>query len=290
MLVAAQDTEQEARKQYSAMMAELEQKRSTLTNPQLIDLAERMLLGFIEKYPGTGASGSAHVVLGQIYSSIGRPGDAISHIEKFLAGKYGKSPAEVNMASQILGNTYIEMGRFDEAEKLFRSIVAEGSGADGPSRQMAAMMIERMETLKKLRIGAKAIDFAVTAIDGKEIALEQYRGKVVLLDFWATWCAPCRAEMPNVKAVYKKNHSRGFDIIGISMDDNKAKFDNYIKEQNVDWRQIFDGRGWKAELGQKYAISSIPATFLLDRSGVIRYKNLRGRELEEAVKKLLAGK
>ncbi|HER44359.1 MAG TPA: TlpA family protein disulfide reductase, partial [Candidatus Eisenbacteria bacterium] len=90
-----------------------------------------------------------------------------------------------------------------------------------------------------------------------------------------------------VKKIYDDYHDKGFDIIGISMDNNRQALDSYLEEQGMKWRQIFDGKGWKAEIGQLYAVSSIPSTFLLDKQGKIRYKNLRGGELADAVEKLL---
>jgi peroxiredoxin len=96
--------------------------------------------------------------------------------------------------------------------------------------------------------------------------------------------------MPNVKKVYDAYHDKGFDIIGISMDNSREQFDTYVSQNGIEWRQIFDGKGWKAEIGQQYAVVSIPATLLLDRDGVIRFKNLRGDELEKAVAELVAGK
>ncbi|MBN2070829.1 MAG: redoxin domain-containing protein [Candidatus Krumholzibacteriota bacterium] len=285
---AGQDREEEARNQYAAMMQEFEQKRSSLGQMQLIELAEKNLTMFIEKFDGTVASGSARVVLGQIFSGTGREKEAVEHLVRYLAAPFEKQPVEEGVARQILATAYMSMNKFDEAEEQLKAIIDPASGADPRTKQMANATLPKMEILRKLKIGNKAIDFSVTAADGKKLDLQQYRGKVVLIDFWASWCAPCRAEMPTVKKVYSENKGKGFDIIGISMDDSREKFDSYVKEQQIEWRQVFDGKGWQAELGLKYAVGSIPSTFLVDRAGVIRYKNLRGNELGEAVAELLA--
>ena len=141
-----------------------------------------------------------------------------------------------------------------------------------------------------LAVGTPYPDFKVQDADGKPLALADYKGKVVLIDFWATWCPPCRAEIPNVVATYKKYHSQGFDIIGVSLDEDRQKLLNFTRENNMTWPQFFDGQGWKNKLAVKYGIEAIPATYLLDGNGIIIAKDLRGAELEQAVAKALPKK
>jgi thiol-disulfide isomerase/thioredoxin len=112
----------------------------------------------------------------------------------------------------------------------------------------------------------------------------------VLVDFWATWCGPCVGELPNVLKTYEKHHADGFDIIGISLDQDKAKLTSFTKEKNMTWRQYFDGQVWQNKLAVKYGVNSIPATYLLDGEGKIIAKDLRGEALEEAVTRALAKK
>lgn len=137
-------------------------------------------------------------------------------------------------------------------------------------------------------IGKPFAPFKETATDGSVIDLAAYKGKVVLVDFWATWCGPCVDELPHVLAAYRKHHDEGFEIIGISLDKDADKLAAFTKENQMPWPQYFDGQGWKNKLAQAYGIRSIPATFLLDREGKIVAKGLRGDALSAKVAELLA--
>jgi len=133
-------------------------------------------------------------------------------------------------------------------------------------------------------------DFKEEDVSGKPLSVANYKGKVVLIDFWATWCGPCRAELPNVLKTYEKYHGQGFEIIGISLDQDKEKLTTFTKQQKMTWQQFFDGQGWGNKLAGKYGVNSIPATYLLDGDGKIIARDLRGEALAEAVSKALAKK
>ena len=115
------------------------------------------------------------------------------------------------------------------------------------------------------------------------------KGKIVLVDFWATWCGPCVAELPNVLDTYKKYHNKGFEVIGISLDEDEAALKSFIKKKKLPWPQYFDGLGWKNSIAKKYSIRSVPATFLIGKNGKVVGSNLRGSELGVAVARQLAG-
>jgi thiol-disulfide isomerase/thioredoxin len=136
------------------------------------------------------------------------------------------------------------------------------------------------------RVG-KPLAIRFTAVDGRPVDLEKLRGKVVLVDFWATWCVPCVREVPRVKAVYEKLHGKGFEIVGISFDEKKGALQSFVEKEKITWPQYFDGKGWGNQFGAQFGIESIPTMWLLDKKGLLRHVDAR-HDLEAKVQKLLA--
>lgn len=144
-------------------------------------------------------------------------------------------------------------------------------------------MTKRIALVKKTSEGVEAQDFTQPDVDGKPVKLSDYRGKYVLIDFWASWCAPCRRENPNLVRSYAKYQKKGFEILGVSMDKaaDKSKWLKAIQDDGLTWRQVGDLKGWENEAGAMYDVKAIPMNFLVDPNGKIIAKYLRGEELDK---------
>ena len=143
-----------------------------------------------------------------------------------------------------------------------------------------AGFIRKVEGAKNFMIGAVAPDFEQATPDGKAMKLSDLRGNVVLVDFWASWCGPCRKENPHVVKLYDKYKSKGFDVMGVSLDKTKDRWLKAIEKDDLRWNHVSDLKGWSNVVAKQYSVSSIPHTLLLDKDGKILARNLRAKELE----------
>lgn len=144
----------------------------------------------------------------------------------------------------------------------------------------------RIALLSKVETGSMAPVFSQVNLDDKNISLADYKGKYVLLEFWASWCGPCRAEIPNLINEYEQYKSKGFDILSVSLDDDKAKWKAAMEQHHMQWAQVSDLKGWKNDVARLYGINAVPANFLIDPQGKIIAQNLRGEVLGNTLKAL----
>jgi len=177
-------------------------------------------------------------------------------------------------AAQASGNKAAGLAFLETAKKDF---------ATNPNAEQITQVLDQfVGELSQPGVG-DVLDIAFTDINGQAVDLAAMKGKVVLIDFWATWCGPCVAELPNVISTYNEFHDKGFEVIGISLDEDKAALTAFIAEKKMPWTQYFDGQGWGNKFATANGISGIPATFLIGKDGKIAASDLRGPELAKAV-------
>jgi thiol-disulfide isomerase/thioredoxin len=177
-----------------------------------------------------------------------------------------------------LAEGWLSQNDVEKSRKLAKEVAAAEST---PDIQEGAQAL-----LKKLERVNKPLDIKFKAIDGREVDLQGMKGKVVLVDFWATWCGPCIKELPNVKAAYDKLKGKGFEIVGISFDQDQDKLESFVSREKMAWPQHFDTSG-QNKYGQEFGITGIPTMWLVDKKGNLRDLNAR-EDLPGKVEKLLA--
>ena len=250
----------------------------------ILEQADRMIALSEEYLKGTPNGVEAWNVRQVRYMALinsDRLNDAKAEWEKAAAKVDMDAWQQVFDAGVLIADAMQEAGRVEEVKEFYKKLRDKFSFVSNISEVLGP----REAALKWLGKPAPALEGADT--QGKPLDLAQYKGKVVLIDFWATWCQPCIVAMPGLIETYKTYNKSGFEIIGISLDQDKDALARFLKSQPLPWRIVSDGKGWLSPNARKYEVSGIPATFLVDRDGKIAVVGTPTRGFDAVVKRLL---
>ena len=253
----------------------------------------------LAQYPDDRRFFELYPLLLALYTKVGNEQSADAMIERLKSGTVPDIQG-YRMVLRILGEAKL----YEELLEIYKAAEQQYQQHPDEGRILVrlAYIYEKLGNIElaevyhrksdpKYELWGKLVpDFSATDLDGKPISLQDYRGKVVLLDFWAVWCSPCIEEMPNLKRVYATYKDQGFDIIGVSLDTDETKLRDYIKENNIQWRQIYSGKVWDDPLAQQFKITGVPEQWLIDRDGTLITHKARGEKLEGLVVEALKDK
>ena len=232
---------------------------------------------YLADFPEGAARPMARIVATMARAQAGKYGEALSTYKDLMKGldKPEQEEFASNFADNLAGSA-ITAGEFAVARQVYEALLARFP--DRPElKEKVDVDLARIE-----RVGKPAPKIAASDVFGKEVKTADFKGKYVLVDFWATWCAPCLAEMPNLRAAYAKHHEKGFEVLAISLDDKVDDVIAFAKDKKLPWRVLHNGTAGK-DLVDAFGVANIPASFLLDPDGKVIRLDLKGPELAKAL-------
>ena len=234
----------------------------------------------LQEFPLTRFSRLARIREAAAYLFSGQAEDALPRLQA-LQEDYPDRPETY---ARELAYAFSRCGRQKEALDFMGTVETEMKF--GGKERLLSRILPHFEKVRM--VGRPLRDFKVKDHrTGREISPESLRGKVILIDFWATWCRPCLAELPYLKAVYKKSAKASLDILSVSLDEYQVRLDKMIAREEMNWLHHYDGKKWKNELAIIFDVHSLPSSLLVDRKGIVRAVNLRGKGVEQFTKRLL---
>jgi peroxiredoxin len=226
----------------------------------------------------------AQIVITMARAHAGQFDEAIARFRELMQGLNQNDQEEFAASfSDSFATVAMTAGEYAVTRQIYETLLSR-FGESPTLRQKVQKDLTRLD-----RVGKPAPQFAVADVNGKSLKLDSYHGKYVLLDFWATWCSPCIAELPRIQAAFKAYHDAGFEVIGISLDESKAAVVDFVKARGIPWQQIHNGSA-AMDLAEAFGVGSIPATYLIDPQGRIIRLDLRGAALDQVLGSLLKGK
>jgi peroxiredoxin len=242
---------------------------------------EELARQYVKTDPDGPVKALAQIVLTMARAHAGQFNQALARFRELMQGLNQNEQEEFAASfAEDLAQEAITAGEFATAREVYTTLLARFG--DSPNlRQKIQAELKRLE-----KVGRPAPPLVSEDVTGKSIRLAAYRGKYVLVDFWATWCAPCVSELPRLLAAYRSYHDAGFEIIGISLDENKTAAVDFAKVRKLPWPQVHNATS-AVDLAEAFGVISIPATYLIDPEGKIVRLDLRGKTLDETLGRLV---
>ncbi len=243
---------------------------------------EAIARAYLKEYPDGPVRPLAQIIATMGRAQAGAFGEAVASFKALMEGLGGSEQLEfaANFADNLAGAA-TAAGEVESAREVYATVLRKFGGDNASLRQKVADDLTRLD-----RVGRPAPTVSVTDLDGKPFRLDDLRGKYVLVDFWATWCAPCLADLPRVQAAEAKYRDKGFRVVSVSLDETKGAVADFVRVRKLPWTQIHNAT-CAGDLVKDFGVGSIPATFLVDPRGTIVRLDLRGAALDKALETLI---